>query len=113
MIKKHLIYYISIINFHSDNTVKYFFLCTVANPDIIIPDSSVSLSTKQQWLQELCYKFVGNYVFNSNDIRGLVDKTADLELKSKPPYQCRVQHCDKTYQFHSVRVRFVNLHAMY
>lgn len=79
------------------------------NPNVILPQNSVPKSIQGKWLHDLCCEFVNEYVFQSNDFLGLVNKTADLQTKSKPPFQCRVDGCDRSYLFHSARVRFVNL----
>jgi hypothetical protein len=63
------------------------FYVHTAQPNVIIPDTSVSKSTRRKWLHDICYQFVGEYVFNSNKIVGLVNKTADLEQKFRAEVQ--------------------------
>ncbi|KXJ11341.1 hypothetical protein AC249_AIPGENE23188 [Exaiptasia diaphana] len=76
-----------------------------AEPNVSIPGDSISESTRRQWLDELCSDFVREYVFDANEIDGLIDKTAELDQRLRLPFLCRSEHCHKSYKFHSARVR--------
>ena len=49
-------------------------------PNYILPDASVSKTTKSKWLLSLCETFIDKYVFDSGDINCLVQQTHELEL---------------------------------
>jgi len=74
-------------------------------PNYILPDASVSKTTKSKWLLSLCETFIDKYVFDSGDINCLVQRTHKLELATLGHYNCRAEGCERVFLYHSGRVR--------
>jgi len=87
---------------------KYVPLYYLDEPNVTLPDAN---EDRSKWLLETCHTFVTEYVFQSG-ISGIVSKTSELQQKTKPPFKCRANFCEKTYVFHSARVRFVLTECM-
>jgi hypothetical protein len=87
--------------------VKYIFNFNyiIDKPSVILPDDSVSKSIKGKWLLDMCSDFVREYVFQSEKVLDIVNKTAELDEKMKSPFACRADGCNKSYLSHSARVR--------
>ena len=73
-------------------------------PNYILPDASVSKTTKSNWLLSLCETFIDKYVFDSGDINCLVQQTHELELATLGHYNCRAEGCERVFLYHSGRV---------
>jgi len=63
-------------------------------PNYILPDASVSKTTKSKWLLSLCETFIDKYVFDSGDINCLVQQTHELEFATLGHYNCRAEGCE-------------------
>ena len=71
---------------------------------IEMPAENSSQEAKMHWLLELCRKHVEKYVGRS-ELVCIVQQTQDLHQANQEGFACRFQGCDKTYVFHSRRVR--------
>lgn len=71
---------------------------------IEMPAENSSQEAKMHWLIELCRKHVEKYVGRSQLV-GIVQQTQELNQANQEGFACRFQGCDKTYVFHSRRVR--------
>ena len=80
-------------------------LSLLDQPSIIMPDDTVSKTTKQKSLLELCEQFVERYVFWQSEVQNLVEQTQELQDDSDQPFMCRAEECEETYVYHSARVR--------
>jgi len=69
-----------------------------------MPSKNSDKRTKVNWLLDLCKDHVKKYVARS-EVSSLVQQTHDLENASEERFPCRYQGCDKSYTFHSRRVR--------
>jgi hypothetical protein len=83
--------------------MKYFLLTD--SPSDPVPDSSVPKEQRRKWLLECCIAFVNKYIMNQERITPLVEKVEELETAGNSKFPCRVQNCDKTYTYHSLRVK--------
>ena len=83
-------------------------------PRIPMPDASLSKQTRAKWLLEICEEHVQKYVFNKDEMTSLITQTTELEqaLNQDCMWTCRADNCDRTYAYHSGRVRY-NLSCQY
>ena len=71
-----------------------------------MPEKSVSKQTRAKWLLEICEEHVKKFVFNTDAISKLVAKTTELGgVDRESRWVCRSSDCDRTYAYHSGRVR--------
>ena len=86
--------------------VFFVFVNCQDNPNILMPDGSVSKKTKGKWLLEICEDHVKRFVFHTDELTCLINQTSELEKASQQTrWGCRADGCDATYTFHSGRVR--------
>ena len=74
-------------------------------PNVILPDSTVSQTVKGKWLLQVCEDHIKKFVFNADEMTGLVEQTAELQQAEGDRWRCRAQGCEATYAYHSGRVR--------
>lgn len=71
-----------------------------------MPEKSVSKQTRAKWLLEICEEHVKKFVFNTDEISKLVAQTTELGgVDRESRWVCRASGCDRTYAYHSGRVR--------
>ena len=102
-----LFYIIHIASYIFKGPCKLLTVCSLFEdkPNYILPDASVSKTTKSKWLLSLCETFIDKYVFDSGDINCLVQQTHALELATLGHYNCRAEGCERVFLYHSGRVR--------
>lgn len=75
------------------------------NPDLEgMPGLNADKETKRMWLLEISKKLVKKYALHT-DIGMLADKTSNLDDTTRDKFECRMEGCNKSYVFHSRRVR--------
>ena len=71
-----------------------------------MPEKTVSKQTRAKWLLEISEEHVKKFVFNTDEISKLVAQTTELEgVNQESRWVCRGPDCNRTYAFHSGRVR--------
>ena len=75
-------------------------------PSFEMPSNTSSDEMKSQWLLSLCKRHVEKYAVCS-DVACLVEKTDELHQANQHQFQCRFEDCQRTFVFHSRRVRSV------
>lgn len=71
-----------------------------------MPEKTVSKQTRAKWLLEISEEHVKKFVFNTDEISKLVAQTTELEgVNQESRWVCRAPDCNRTYAFHSGRVR--------
>lgn len=75
-------------------------------PNLVLPDATVSHGTKSQWLLEICKQHVEKFVFDRGELSGLVNQTSELqEAANQSTWKCREEGCTAQFVYHSGRVR--------
>lgn len=75
-----------------------------------MPDESVSKQTRAKWLIEVCEEHVRKYVFNTDEMTLLVAQTTELKgVDQESRWKCHAADCNRTYAYHSGRVRYMLL----
>ena len=71
-----------------------------------MPEKTVSKQTRAKCLLEICEEHVKTFVFSTDEISKLVAQTTELEeVDQESRWMCRAPDCNRTYAFHSGRVR--------
>ena len=83
-----------------------FFNSCPDQPLFDTPDKTVSKTTRQKWLLELCEQLVQKYMFGESEVQSLVEQTQTLQDATRQPFKCRATDCQATYAHHSRRVRY-------
>ena len=74
-------------------------------PDLTVPDSNEEKVAKRKWLIDICSKYVEKYILINDDVTTLVTQTCELNNRVQARFSCRHPDCDKTYTYHSERVK--------
>ena len=71
-----------------------------------MPEKYVSKQTRAKWLLEICEDHVKKFVFDTDKVSQLVAQTTELEgVDQESRWVCRAPDCNRTYAYHSGRVR--------
>jgi len=71
-----------------------------------MPEKSLSKQTRTKWLLEICREHVKKAVFNTDEISTLVAQTTELGgVDQESRWVCGASDCNRTYAYHSGRVR--------
>ncbi|XP_078343148.1 uncharacterized protein LOC144628902 [Oculina patagonica] len=70
-----------------------------------IPDQWQSKQEKKAWFDEVISNYLAHYVVDSSDVPAVVEQVERLNQNAAGRYPCRAPNCDKTYAYHSGRVR--------
>ncbi|XP_068669995.1 uncharacterized protein [Montipora foliosa] len=70
-----------------------------------LPNDCQSQEQKKSWFQETLSSYLDHFVFGSSEVSYIVQQVEKLEQNAAGGYPCRAAECNKTYQFHSGRVR--------
>ena len=92
-----------------------FFVCCLntENPTkLSIPDQWQSNQEKKDWFNEVISSYLSHFVVGSSDMSTIVEQVERLNQNADGRYPCRAPDCDKTYAFHSGRVRLVGSFAV-
>jgi len=67
-------------------TIYLFFL---DKPNVILPDSTVFQTIQGKWLLQVCEDHIKKFVFNADEMTGLVEQTAELQQAEGGRRRCR------------------------
>ena len=73
--------------------------------EFTVPKHWKSKEEKKQWLFDHINKYLDRFVFYSTQLTDVAEQVQRLEMNEKERYPCRKPGCDRTYAFHSGRVR--------
>lgn len=82
-----------------------FFLLKTDQPECDIPSAHVEKSERQKWLTDICLEYLETYICNSDEVTVLVEQIRELHKAQEQPFRCQQPHCNKTYVYHSGRVK--------
>ena len=77
----------------------------IGSPNITLPSANEEKIPKRKWLIDICSQFVEKYILSTDDMATLVKQTCALHSRVQSKFKCRSFGCDKTYVYHSGRVK--------
>ena len=82
------------------------YFSSLDKPGIAMPEKSVSTQTRAKWLLEICEEHVKKFVLSPDQISKLLAQTTELGgVDEESRTVCRASDCNRTYAYHSGRVR--------
>lgn len=84
-----------------------YFLKTENPTELSIPNQWQSNREKKVWFNEVISRYLAHFAVGSSDMSTIVEQVKRLNQNADGRYPCQAPDCDKTYAFHSGRVRLV------
>ena len=84
-----------------------YFIQTENPTEMSIPDQWQSNQEKKAWFNEVISRYLAHFAIGASDMSTIVEQVERLNQNADGRYPCRAPDCDKTYAFHSGRVRLV------
>ena len=82
-------------------------LCYRTTRGVTIPSVWPTKEEKKRWFKQTIASYLYQFVFGTTDVSTMVKQVERLDNNAGDRYPCRAPGCDKSYAFHSGRVRLV------